>query len=144
MFAVAGLLLIAAVVFGVLGMRSGRMRRINATRPRAATKRRHDLADQQHSLDGKRSDLEDKLRPCPTATTTSMTPLTALGAAHDHYVDLLAQSVDLYNAGDTPGSVAVLTNDGAAAIADLQAKKAATQQAVQEADDALHRIQEGL
>ncbi len=59
-------------------------------------------------------------------------------------MDLLTQSVDLYNAGDTPGSVAVLTNDGAAAIADLQAKKAATQQAVQEADDALHRIQEGL
>ena len=144
MFAVAGLLVIAAVVFGVLGMQAQSEASDQRDQAAAATKHRHDLADQQQALDAQRKDLEDKVAALPGRYDNVGSAFAALGDAHNHYVDLLTQSVDLYNAGDTPGSVGVLTNDGASAIADLKTKKAATQQAVQDAEDALHRIEEGL
>jgi len=144
MFAVAALLLIAAVVFTVLGMQAQSDASDQRDRAALATKHRHDLADQQQALDAERSDLEDKVTALPDRYDAVGNAFAGLGDAHDHYVDLLTQSVDLYNAGDTPGSVAVLTNDGAGAIEDLKAKKAATQQAVQDAEDALHRIEERL
>ena len=72
------------------------------------------------------------------------TAFSGLADSHNAYIDVLERSVVLYNDGDTPGSVAVLQGDGAAALSDLMAKKTETQQAVQTAEDALHQIQEAL
>ena len=64
--------------------------------------------------------------------------------AHNHYIDIANHAADLYNGGDAAGAIGLFQNDGAAAINDVNAKRTATQQAVQAAEDALHHLQEGL
>ena len=64
--------------------------------------------------------------------------------ADNHYIDVSTRAAELYNSGDVNGAVAMLQGDGATAIDDLNAKRTATQQAVQTAEDALHELQEGL
>jgi uncharacterized protein HemX len=144
MVVAAALLLMGAVVFGVLGLQAQSEASDQRDQAVAAMHRRHELADQQDQLDGERSDLQDQMLTLPDKYFEIQDQYTALFDAHDHYVDVLGDAIDRHNSGDIDGATAVLSGDGAATIADLSAKKTATQQAVQTAQDALHKIEEKL
>ncbi len=144
MVVIAGLLLIGAVVFGVLGMQAQSQASDQRDRAVAASKARHASAHQQQSLEADRDDLEQQVRALPDKYGAIGTAYTNLGDSYSRYLDLMNRSVDLYNVGDTPGSVAVLTGDGTTALSELTTKQTEAQQAVQAAEDTLHQIQEGL
>ena len=143
MLVVAGLLIVGAAVFAVVGFQAQSKASDERDRTTAAVARRHTLASQEQGFDADLRDLEQKLLGLPDTYDAAASAFDGLADSHDAYVDLLLQSAELYNDGDTPGSVALLQGDGAAALADLMAKKTETQQTVQTAEDALHQILEG-
>jgi len=144
MFVLAGVLLIGAVVFGGLGLQAQSDASDQRDQAVAAGKARRASAHEQQSLDADRAHLEGQVRALPDKYGAIGTAYTNLGQSYTRYLDLMSRSVDLYNAGDTPGSVAVLTGDGTTALSELTTKQTEAQQAVQAAEDTLHQIQEGL
>ena len=144
MVVVAALLLIGAVVFGVLGLQAQSEASDRRDEAAVATHRRLHLADQQDQLEGERSDLRDQMLSLPDKYFEIDNQYVALFDVHDHYMAVLGDAIDRHNSGDIDGATGVLSGDGAATIADLTAKRTSTQQAVQTAQDALHKIQEGL
>ncbi len=144
MLVVAGLLLIAAVVFGVLGFQAQSEASDQRDQAAAAIHHRRELADQQQTIEDERDALKDRVLSLPDKYYGIDDQFAALIDVHNHYVDVLNDAIDRHNSGDISGATAVLSGDGASAIADMTAKKTATQQAVQAAQDALHEVQEGL
>ncbi len=144
MLVVAGLLLVGAVVFAVVGFQAQSKASDERDRTTAAVARRHTLSRQEQSFDADRRELEQQLVALPDKYDAIGTSFDSLAASHNAYIDILSRSVDLYNDGDTPGSVAVLQGEGATALSDLMTKKTEAQQAVQTAEEALHQIQEAL
>ena len=144
MLAVAGLLIVGAAVFAVVGVQAQNKASDERDRTTAAVAQRHTLASQEQDFDTDLRDLEQKLVGLPDTYDAAASAFYGLADSHDAYVDLLLQSAEIYNNGDTPGSVALLQGDGAAALSELMAKKTETQQTVQTAEDALHQILEGL
>jgi hypothetical protein len=144
MFVGAGLLVIAAVVFGVLGLQAQSATSDERHKTAAATSQRHELADQQHELQGERADLRKEALALPDKYDAVYSSFSGLADSHNHFIDELNHAVELYNSGDFAGGAAVIQGDAATAANDVAAKKAQTQQAVQAAEDALHHLQEAL
>lgn len=144
MFVAAGLLLVVAIAFGVMGLQA--QSKATDERDQAATANRHrqTSATQEHSLADDRKQLEDELRALPDKYAAIETSYTALYDAHDHYIDISNRAADIYNSGDTAGTVALLQGEGTAALNDMNAKRDAAKQAVQAAEDAVKKIEEGL
>ena len=144
MLVVAGLLLIAAVVFGVLGFQAQSKASDERDQAAVAARHRHALAVSERGYDDDRDQLEEDVFALPKEYEAVGTSLGDMVDAHNHYIDVATNAAELYNSGDTGGAVAVLQGDGTTAIDDLNAKRTATQQAVQHAEDALRELQEGL
>ena len=144
MLVVSGLLLAGAVLFGVLGMQAQSEATDERDAAAVAISHRNDAAEQEQSIDAERTQLEDKLVALPDKYDAVATAENELVDAHNRYIDIANRSVDLYNNGDTGGSVAVLQNEGAGALGELNTKKDAEATVLQAAEDALHEIQEGL
>jgi len=144
MLVVAGLLVIGAGVFGVLGYQAKSDAADARDRTAAAVAHRRSLARQQDQIETEHRDLEAQLRALPDKYDAVGTNVDGLVDAHNHYIDIANRSVALYNQGDTAGAIGLLRGDGATALADLMAKKTTAQQTVQAAEDALHQIQEAL
>jgi hypothetical protein len=140
----AGLLLVAAVVFGVLGFRAQSEASAQRDQAKTAVAHRRVLSASAHRVDNDRAELESQMDALPGKYDAIGSAENDLVDSRDKYIDIANQAVELFNNGDVAGSVAVLQGNGAAALDDLNAKKTAAQQAVQNAEDALHQVEEGL
>ena len=144
MLVVSGLLLIGAVVFGVLGFSAQSEASDQRDKAAVAVTRRHDSAGEQQSVEAESDALLEQLLALPDKYDAIGAAERDVVDAHNRYTDISNRSVELYNNGDTAGSVTVLQNEGVGALSDLDAKKTAAEAAVKTAEDALREIKEGL
>ncbi len=144
MWAAAGLLVVVAIVFGVLGFQAQSAATDERDQAAAATRLRRASAVREREFDDEREQLDDDVRALPDKYDAVGGSYVDLIDAHNHYIDIANHAADLYNGGDAAGAIGLFQHDGAAAINDVNAKRTATQQAVQAAEDALHHLQEGL
>jgi hypothetical protein len=144
MWATAGVLVVVAIVFGVLGFQAQSKASDERDQAAAAMRHRHALVAQEKALEHDRQKLEDDVLALPDKYDDVANSYRALGDAHDHYTDVSNRAVDIHNAGDVAGAVALLQGEGTEAINDMNAKRTAAQQALQSAEDAVDDIQEGL
>jgi hypothetical protein len=133
MFAVSGVLLIGAVVFGVLGVSAQSEASDERDRAAAAIARRHDLVEEEGSLDTERRDLEDEMIALPDKYDAVGASFAGLAMSHDHFIDVLNQAIDRYNAGDFGGGAAGIQGEASTAVTEVITKKPEAQQAVQAA-----------
>ena len=139
-----GLLLIAAMVLGVLGFVAQSDASGQRHQTATATAGRRLQAALERSLDASRSHLDAQMAALPDKYVAISTAESDLVDAHNNYIDIANRAVTLYDGGDTAGAAALLQGDGVTALADVNAKRTAEQQAMQAAEDALNKVQEGL
>jgi hypothetical protein len=144
MFVTAGLLLAAAIAFGVMGFQAQSKASDERDQADAAAQHRHASAAQEQAFRDDRQQLEDDLRALPDKYTAIESTYSELYDAHDRYIEISNRSVVIYNSGDTAGTVALLQGEGTAALNEMNAKRDAAKQAVQAAEDAVAKIEEGL
>jgi hypothetical protein len=144
MLAVSALLVIVAVGFGVLGAQAQSEAADAHDQATAATERRHELASKEQSLDATRTTLEEEMMALPDKYEDVGASFDGLATAHGHFIDLLNDAIDHYNAGDDAGAVAIIQGEASTAVTDVTTKKTQVQQTVQSAEDALHQLEEAL
>lgn len=144
MVVVAGVLVIAAVAFVVIGMQADSAAQDD--RHRAAQLHVH-----QRALESDRRAAQVAAGSMDTETFHAQSQLQdvdkAVGgfaAAQNHFVDAFNRSASLHNQGDQAGADALLNGDVAAGVAEMDTKNAELQQQLQEAEAAVQRAAEAL
>jgi hypothetical protein len=144
MMAATALLLVGAIAATVVGLQAqsdAADRRNQATAALAASRK---LAREASRLELAREDLEKRARLLPGHFDNIGITFQLLATAHGRLVDVLNRAAALYNAGNAAGALALLQSDGPPALSELQSRKAEAQEKVQNAEDAIHSVQEKL
>src|SRR5690242_19238567 len=131
MFVAAGVLVVIAIAFGVMGVQAQSKAADEHDRAASAARHRRASAVAQHAFDDDRNQLERDLRALPAKYDAIETSFSALYDAHDRYIAISNRAAEIYNSGDPAGTVAVLQGEGTAALDDLNAKRDAAKRAMQ-------------
>jgi hypothetical protein len=130
-----------AVALGVQARSSAddaRARTVALQRDRHESATRQDAAD--HTIDS----INTAVAKIPPTFNILGQTLDKVVAAQNNVVDTHNRGVVLHNAGNASGATAVYTGDGAAAVADFDAKAAAARTALANAVAAAHELEEAL
>ena len=130
-----------ALVIGVQARSSAddaRDRTVALQRDRRASKTR------EHAVEHTMDTINTAVAKVPTTFDTLAQSLDTVIAAQNNVVDVHNRGVSIYNTGNDRAAVAVYTGDGAAAVADFDAKAAAAKTALANAVTAAHDLEEAL
>jgi len=144
MVAVAGVLLIAAAVFVVIGLQADSDAQDDRHHAAQLRVREHTLATTKRAAELAAGKMDKGALDAQYQLSDLDQAIGEFAAAQNHFVDAFNRSATMHNQGDQAGATAVLNGDGAAGLAEMEAKNTALQQQLREAAAAVQRAAEAL
>src|SRR5262245_54125480 len=144
MLVLAGLMLVAAAVVGVVGWQAHSTASDDRDAATRAVRTRHALLERQRRVEQATHSLDMLMDAAPAKLGALGTALDDTAHAENEFVDRVNHGADLHNQGDIAGSTSVYQGDAATALAAFSQQNDKLQQALQDARTALTQLQGAL